>query len=315
MITPASDGPTSRAALNIDEFSAIALPRSSLFSIIVIRNAWRPGMSNAFTSPWTTLSPMIERDRDPPRQGQRGQREGLQHRHGLRRDEQPVAVPPIDVDAGERADEERGELPREADDAEEEGRSGQAIDEPARRRRGDPRAGQRDDLSAEEQPVVPIAERPQHEPQAAGAAARRLLPAHGSGNRLDALRPHLSLHQVGVERRQIRLQHPIQIVNRPGRVVERPVELARLVGGRQTRIPFNRPRQAAGRAELAIHVGLNRARGVSRAPSIALGLRLRGRPRRAPRRRCAPLRAPGRATAADRTDSAARSAACADRRR
>ena len=58
MMTPASDGPTSRAALNIDEFSAIALPRSSLFSIIVMRNAWRPGMSNAFTSPWTTLRPM-----------------------------------------------------------------------------------------------------------------------------------------------------------------------------------------------------------------------------------------------------------------
>ena len=51
MMTPATDGPTSRAALNIDEFSAMAFARSSLSEIIVVRNAWRAGMSNAFTRP------------------------------------------------------------------------------------------------------------------------------------------------------------------------------------------------------------------------------------------------------------------------
>ncbi len=56
---PAIDGPSSRAALTIEELRAIALPRSSLFSMSATRNAWRPGMSNAFTTPWTTFNTRI----------------------------------------------------------------------------------------------------------------------------------------------------------------------------------------------------------------------------------------------------------------
>ncbi len=59
MTTPAIDGPSSRATLTIDELSAIALGRSALSSISSLRNACRPGMSNALTIPWTTLSARI----------------------------------------------------------------------------------------------------------------------------------------------------------------------------------------------------------------------------------------------------------------
>ena len=56
MMAPATLGPTRRAALNMDELSAMALPRSRLSSISVTTNACRPGMSNAFTIPWNTLT-------------------------------------------------------------------------------------------------------------------------------------------------------------------------------------------------------------------------------------------------------------------
>ncbi len=47
---PAIAGPTTRAPLKIEEFSAIAFGRSS-FPTIWTRNAWRIGTSNAFTIP------------------------------------------------------------------------------------------------------------------------------------------------------------------------------------------------------------------------------------------------------------------------
>ena len=56
---PASAGPTSLARLTIDEFSAIAFPRSCLSSTISTRNACLPGMSKALIKPWKALSQMI----------------------------------------------------------------------------------------------------------------------------------------------------------------------------------------------------------------------------------------------------------------
>ena len=44
---PAIEGPNSRAALNMEEFKAIAFPRSSFFSIISKRSECRAGISKA----------------------------------------------------------------------------------------------------------------------------------------------------------------------------------------------------------------------------------------------------------------------------
>ena len=51
-------GPIKRAPLNIDEFSAMAFIKCSLPTIST-RNAWRPGMSNAFTIPSRAASTKI----------------------------------------------------------------------------------------------------------------------------------------------------------------------------------------------------------------------------------------------------------------
>jgi hypothetical protein len=87
----------------------------------------------------------------------------LQHGDRLRDDEQAMAIQAVDDDAGKRAEHERRKLAREADDAEQKGRAGQAVDEPVRRRRGDPRSHERHHLATEEEPVVAVGERAQHE--------------------------------------------------------------------------------------------------------------------------------------------------------
>ena len=49
--TPAMDGPSRRVPLIRDEFKAMALPRSSLFSTISTTKDWREGISKAFIMP------------------------------------------------------------------------------------------------------------------------------------------------------------------------------------------------------------------------------------------------------------------------
>ena len=57
MSTPATAGPKTRVALNIDEFNAIAFIRSS-FPTISTRKDWRVGMSKALTIPRNAASAM-----------------------------------------------------------------------------------------------------------------------------------------------------------------------------------------------------------------------------------------------------------------
>ncbi len=111
-------------------------------------------------------------DGDVAGQRQPGQSERLQHRHDLRGDQQPATVPAIDEDAGERTEHERGKLSGEADDAEQPRRAGQTVDQPAGGGGRDPGSSERDNLTAEEQPVVAVAQRSQHERDAAGPPLR-----------------------------------------------------------------------------------------------------------------------------------------------
>ena len=77
----------------------------------------------------------------------------------LRDDEHAVPIPAIDVDAGDRRQEERRDLAEEADEPEQERRIGEAVDEPARGNARDPRADERHALAGEEEPVVTTAKR------------------------------------------------------------------------------------------------------------------------------------------------------------
>ena len=65
----------------------------------------------------------------------------------------------IDHDAGERCEQQRRNLAREADDTEEELRTGEPVDQPADRDTGNPRADQGDALSVEEESIVTVRER------------------------------------------------------------------------------------------------------------------------------------------------------------
>ncbi|MNI55816.1 hypothetical protein D3C73_1107890 [compost metagenome] len=59
-ITPAKAGPINLAALNIEEFKAIAFGKSSLSSIKFTINDWRAVTSKAFTKPCTSESAAIQ---------------------------------------------------------------------------------------------------------------------------------------------------------------------------------------------------------------------------------------------------------------
>jgi len=69
-----------------------------------------------------------------------------------------VAVPAIHEDTGDGCKEECRDLAAEADDAEQEIRPGEAVDQPAGGDPGDPGTDQRDGLPAEEEAIVAVAE-------------------------------------------------------------------------------------------------------------------------------------------------------------
>ena len=161
--TPAIEGPISRARFTIDEFRAIALPRSRLVLDHREEKGLPGGHVERVDDPLHDAQGDDPLEGDPAGQHQRGEGERLQHRDRLGDDQQAMAIPAVHDDAGERTENERRKLAREADDAKEEGRAGQAVDEPVGRGRGDPRADERYDLAAEEEPVVAVGERAQHE--------------------------------------------------------------------------------------------------------------------------------------------------------
>ncbi len=91
-----------------------------------------------------------------PDQGR--QREGLQHERGLRAQEQPPLAHPIADRPGEEREEQDGAELERADQAEAERRVRQLQHEPRLPDALHPRADEGDELSAPEQPEVPVAE-------------------------------------------------------------------------------------------------------------------------------------------------------------
>ena len=148
-----------RLPFTIVELSAMALGRCARSSTISTTNDWRAGVSNALMIPWTTCSTRMYATVIDAGERQHGERERLQHREHLRDDQDAMPVPAVDEHAGERREHERRDLAAEADDAEQQRRAGEPIDQPARGNARDPGADQRDALSAEEEAVVSGAER------------------------------------------------------------------------------------------------------------------------------------------------------------
>jgi hypothetical protein len=89
-------------------------------------------------------------------EGERGEREGLQHRERLRDEQNIATIQPVYPDSRERREKKCGNLSREADDSEQEGRAGEAIDKPAGGQARHPCAHQGNGLSGEVQAEISV---------------------------------------------------------------------------------------------------------------------------------------------------------------
>ena len=155
----------SRDALNSAEFSPTAFATSSRPTISTA-NDWRVGMSTAFEMPSRAARTITCQTWTTPRRGQPEEDEGQHHRDGLGRDQRLALRELVGDHAAEQAeDDHRPEL-GDRHEPEPERVVGQLEDEPALGDLLHPGPDERDQLAAEEQPVVAMAE-------GAGAAGTR----------------------------------------------------------------------------------------------------------------------------------------------
>jgi hypothetical protein len=80
----------------------------------------------------------------------------LEHRQHLCDYEDAVAIPAIYQYTCERREQKSWDLSKESDYTEQENRTAQPIDQPARCNAGDPGPDQRDSLSAEEETIIAV---------------------------------------------------------------------------------------------------------------------------------------------------------------
>jgi hypothetical protein len=93
-------------------------------------------------------------------EGKNGEREGLQHRQELRHDQNLAAIEAVHPDSGDGREKKCGDLAGEADDTEQEGRTGETIDEPTCGEARHPCAHQRGGLSGEVEAEISVAQSP-----------------------------------------------------------------------------------------------------------------------------------------------------------
>ena len=98
-------------------------------------------------------------ERDDMRQRERGQGERLDGSSGLCPHQQLAAIEALDPDARKWSQRKRNNLPREAHDAKQQRRMGQAIDQPAGRQPRHPGADHGDALAEEEELEVAVSQR------------------------------------------------------------------------------------------------------------------------------------------------------------
>ena len=107
------------------------------------------------------------------RKHQGRQHKRLTHRKHLREDDQAMTRHPVGQNAGNRRKEQVRYLARELDESELERGAREAPNQPAHRRDLDPGAGQRDDLSDEESPIILVPQCPDHPGVGFGFGQRR----------------------------------------------------------------------------------------------------------------------------------------------
>ena len=164
MITPPIDGPITRLPLTIEELSAIAFGRSAAILDHLHDERLTRRRVERVDRPLQHLQHDQLRNGDDIGSVSAGKRRRLQQRQDLRDEQDSPPVVPVDDHAGQWREQQRWYLSAETDDAEQQLRAGQSVDQPARRHTCDPCPDQRNALAAEEKPVVAVAERPGQRP-------------------------------------------------------------------------------------------------------------------------------------------------------
>ena len=116
------------------------------------------------------------RDGDDSGQCEKCQRKRLNHREGLRDDQQFVPVPAINPYACDRREEEERYLADETRDSQQPRGVRQTVNEPTRGQPCHPASDERDALAGEKKPVIPRAESPYRErPRLCGRNVRHAI--------------------------------------------------------------------------------------------------------------------------------------------
>ena len=157
-----------RVPLTIEEFSAMAFGRSRRSSTISLTNACRAGVSKELMMPCTTCSQMICLTVMIPVNVRTASSADCSSDAACVHEQDPAPVVPIHEHAGKRRDDERRDLSGESGDAEQQLRSGQPVDQPARRHARDPRADEGNALTAEEEAEVAMLQGARQAPRGRG---------------------------------------------------------------------------------------------------------------------------------------------------
>ena len=97
------------------------------------------------------------------RHGKNSEGQGLDHGNDLRNDQYAMAIPAVCIDAGNRREEEDGDLAGKTDYAQKKCRIGKTVDEPAHGDLLHPCPDERNALTAEEEPVISMVQSPENE--------------------------------------------------------------------------------------------------------------------------------------------------------
>ena len=158
MVSPATAGPMTRAALNIAELKATALATSSRPTISTTKD-WRVGMSTALAQPSRKREHQDVPDLDEPVAISAARASASSICDDLGRDQGPALREVVGDHAAEQAEHQHRRESAHGHETERERIVGELEDEPALGDGLHPRADERDQLAEEEQPVVAVAER------------------------------------------------------------------------------------------------------------------------------------------------------------
>ena len=155
-----------RALFTMAELSAMAFIMSC-WPTISTTKACRAGMSKAFTKPRHEATTMISHTLMWPSSVSAERTNASNMAVGLGGDDNVIAAAPVRHHAANRGQQENRDLPGKTHQPEQQRRARQPVNQPGLRHGLHPGADQGNNLAAEKQPVIPVAEGAEHRRNAA----------------------------------------------------------------------------------------------------------------------------------------------------